>query len=39
MHLIFVKQTKSNVYLFGFDHSKARAMVFNVTFRNISAIS
>ena len=39
MYLIFVKQTIRNVYLFGFDHFKARALVFNVTFHNISAIS
>ena len=39
MHLIVVKQTNRNVHLFGFDNFKARAMVFNVTFHNISAMS
>ena len=39
IHLIFVKQTNMNVYLFGFDQFKARDMVFNVTFHNISALS
>ena len=39
MYLIFVKQTIRNVFLFGFVHFNAKAMVFNVTFHSISAIS